>query len=409
MSKNRGYRVLHVITRMIIGGAQENTILTCKGLASCPDFQVTLLSGPTSGPEGRLLMKSSRSCREYRFIEFKHLCRDISPAKDLLALISMYHFIKKGKYHIVHTHSSKAGIIGRVAAFLAGVPVIVHTIHGLPFHPYEKAWRNVIYRLAEATCAVLTSRIVAVADSMAFQAHAAGVGARGKFRTIRSGMEIGDFSPANPGHAGVSEAAAARFAATRRKLGISDEAFVFIKVARLFEFKGHDYLLDAAARLIRDGNNVHILMVGDGVLRENLTKKARTLGIDNHVTFAGLVPPEHIPGYLSLADAVVHTSLREGLARVLPQGLLMEKPVISFDIDGACEVIRHGETGLLVKPESVNELADAMSYVMQNPLEARRMALKGRKLCERLYDWRRMVKSIRDMYMDLLWESCVEL
>src|SRR5438105_7272002 len=131
MSDIKPIRVLHIITRMIVGGAQENTLLSVEGLDRCPEYEVTLMSGLDRGPEGDLLTRARQTTR---LVIVPELCRNVNPAADLIALRKLYAHIRGGRYHIVHTHSSKAGVLGRMAARLAGTPIVVHTLHSLVFH-----------------------------------------------------------------------------------------------------------------------------------------------------------------------------------------------------------------------------------------------------------------------------------
>jgi len=382
-------RVAHVITRMILGGAQENTLLTCRGLHENPDYDVTLVTGPAIGPEGELLGEAERL--GLRVIVVPQLRRAVDVRRDFASVRALRRLLRELRPHIVHTHSSKAGILGRYAAHAERVPIVVHTIHGLPFHPYEKRWRNALYVWLERRAARWSDTIVCVADAMAEQAVAAGVADRAKFVTVYSGMETEPFL----------ESAAHR-AAMRGRLGYRDDEFVIGKVARLFELKGHEFVLDAATRIIAAHPNARFLFVGDGILRPQLEAQAERLGVRDRITFAGLVPASQVPSYISAMDALVHASLREGLARVLPQALLAGKPVVSFNVDGAREVVRPGETGWLVPPKSVDGLVAALCEAIGDPQRAAAMAARGRELCRERFTWQTMVAKLDRLYRGLL-------
>lgn len=382
-------RVVHIITRMILGGAQENTLLTCRGLHENPDYDVTLVTGPALGPEGELL--SEAEGLGIKVILVPELRRAIDPRRDWAAVRTLRRILRDIRPQIVHTHSSKAGILGRYAAHAERVPVVVHTIHGLPFHPYEKGWRNALYTWLERKAARWSHRIVCVADAMTEQAVAAGVADRSKFVTVYSGMEVETFLDCDW-----------QRRAMRSRLGIRDDEFVIGKVARLFELKGYEYVIEAAKR-IRDAHpNVRFLFVGDGILRERLEAQARRLGVRDWILFAGLVPASQVPTYLSAMDALVHASLREGLARVLPQALLAGKPVVSFDVDGAREVVIDGETGYLVPPKSVDGLVESLCALIEDPAKAAAMAARGRELCRERFRWQAMVEQLDRLYRELL-------
>lgn len=374
---------------MILGGAQENTLLTCRGLHESGEYDVTLVTGPAIGPEGELLSQAERL--GLRVVLVPQMRRAIHPWRDLAATRALRRIIRNLRPQIVHTHSSKAGILGRYAAHAEGVPVVVHTIHGLPFHPYEAGWRNALYKWLERKAARWSDRIVCVADAMADQAVAAGVAARAKFITIYSGMETEAFL-----------ACAGERQAMRAKLGFRDDEFVIGKVARLFELKGHEYVVQAAKRIREAHPNVRFLFVGDGVLRQAIEEQACRLGVRDAVVFAGLVPASQVPAYLAAMDALVHASLREGLARVLPQALLAGKPVVSFDVDGAREVVIPGQTGWLVPPKSVDGLVASLCEAIERPERAAEMAARGRELCRERFRWQTMVSRLDALYRELL-------
>jgi len=374
---------------MILGGAQENTLLTCEGLHRSPEWDVTLVTGPALGPEGELINRALRS--GIRTVVVPALRRALHPARDAASFVELLRIIRRLQPHIVHTHSSKAGIIGRLAAKAARVPVIVHTVHGLPFHPYQGTLVNAFYVCAERLAARSTDRLVCVADAMAQQALAAGVGYPAQYVTIYSGMEVDTFLEARRHRAEV-----------RRSLGFSDDDVVIGKVARLFHLKGHRYVLAAAPEIIRHCPQARFLFVGDGTWRPRLERQARELGVAARVVFAGLVESSRIPAIISAMDIVVHASLREGLARALVQALLCERPVVSYDVDGAREVIIDGTTGRLVPPRSVSGLSSALIDLIQHPRQAAEMAREGRRRFADRFRAETMVRQLEELYRELL-------
>ena len=382
-------RIVHVITRMILGGAQENTLLTCRGLHEDPDYEVTLVTGPALGPEGELLSEAERI--GLRVIVVPELRREIHPGRDWRSVRALRRLLRDIQPQIVHTHSSKAGILGRYAAHAERVPAVVHTIHGLPFHPYETWWRNALYIRFERRAAKWSDKIVSVADAMTDQAVAAGVASREKFTTIYSGMDTEAFLTCDW-----------QRRAMRHRLGFGEGDFVIGKVARLFELKGYEYVIEAARKIVDAHPEVRFLFVGDGILREKLEAQAERLGVRDRILFAGLVPASQVPAYLSAMDALVHASLREGLARVLPQALLADKPAVSFDVDGAREVVVDGETGRLVEPKSVEGLVEALCDLIEHPDVAQSMAQRGRERCRGRFRWQTMVAQLDQLYRELL-------
>lgn len=382
------YRVLHVITRLIVGGAQENTLLSVEGLDRLPEFEAVLATGLDRGPEGDLLDRARRTTRLEIVPE---LARDISPLADLRALWKLYRLIRRGRYHIVHTHSSKAGVLGRVAAWLAGTPIVVHTLHSLVFHEYQPWAVNRTYWALKKLCAPLTDHYISVSRLVAEKAVAAGIAPAERFTTIYSGMELDWFLSAG-----------ADAQSVRRELGIPEGAPVVGKIARLFPLKGHDQLFDAIPGIVDRVPGVRFLLVGDGVLQAHLRERARQGGYLDNLVFAGLVPRERIPAMLSAMDMLVHTSLREGLARVLPQALAMGKPCVSFDLDGASEVVIPGETGFLVRPGDVAGLQESIVRLLADAGLRARLGANGRTRVDPAFRAEIMVAEIAEVYRRLL-------
>jgi len=388
MAQAEPLRVLHIITRMIVGGAQENTLLSVEGLDRLPDFDVTLASGVDNGPEGDLLTRARQTTQ---LVIVPELGRSIHPLNDVVALWKLYRLIRKGRYHIVHTHSSKAGVLGRIAAWLAGTPFIVHTLHSLVFHDYQPWAVNRLWRIVKKICAPMTDHFISVSDIISQKAIEAGIAPADRFSTIYSGMELDWFLKADVDPRAI-----------RKEFGIPDDALVVGKIARLFPLKGHDQLLDAAPAIVRQHPTVRFFLIGDGILQDHLRNRARSLGILDNFVFAGLIPRERIPEMLSAMDVLVHTSLREGLARALPQALAMGKPCVSFDIDGAPEVVIPNETGYLVKPGDAEGLARAISELLSDPELRRRMGEAGRRRVDPAFRAETMVEQIAARYVALM-------
>jgi glycosyltransferase involved in cell wall biosynthesis len=387
-------KILHIITRLIVGGAQENTLLTCEGLHR-RGHDVTLLTGPSPGPEGSLMERANHG--GYKVIVTPHLVRSPHLWHDPAAYSEIKKICKKIRPEIVHTHSSKAGILGRAAAWKcrrripAPRPIVVHTIHGLPFHPYQNVFVNDAWIAAERWAANRCDAIISVADAMTRQALAAKMGCREQYSTIYSAMEIEPF--VNPGVTREE---------VRAKYNIPPTAFVFGTIARLQPLKGHDDLLSIAAGLFEKFPNAHLMWIGDGIFRPRLTQMIQQQGWTNRITMTGLVPPSEVPKLLPAMDALVHPSYREGLARALPQALLAKIPVISYDCDGAGEVCITGQTGYLAKTGNASELFAGMVRVASDPDAARAMGERGQAMCLERFSADTMVGQIESLYRRLL-------
>jgi glycosyltransferase involved in cell wall biosynthesis len=381
-------RIVHVITRLILGGAQENTLLTVDELHHRYHDQVTLITGPAEGPEGDLFDRAAR--RNLRVEVMPELVRPIRPWVDLKAYSRLRAAFRRLRPEVVHTHSSKAGIVGRAAAWDERVPAIVHTIHGMPFGPFETRLKNRLYIALERWAARRAHAIVSVCDAMTSQALAARVGRPEQFLTIYSGMDADAFlSPRLPREE------------VRRELGLADDEVAFGTVARLFELKGHDDLIAVAQDVLASNPKVKFVWVGDGILRNRLIADLERLGIRQSFVLTGLVPPDRIPELLSAVDAVIHPSLREGLARVLPQALLVGRPVISYDVDGAREVVVP-ETGVLLAPRDLAGLKKAILDLAGDPATRTAMGQEGRKRFADQFRHETMARELRSLYERLL-------
>lgn len=380
--------VVHIITRLILGGAQENTLLTVEDQARDWGDEVQLVTGPALGPEGSLIERARANGVDLRIIP--ELRREIHPARDVASYRALVRLLRELRPQLVHTHSSKAGILGRAAAHKLGIPS-VHTVHGSPFHPYQNRLAYHAYRLAEVWAAKRTRLIVGVCDAMNEQYIAAGVAPREKFATVYSGMEVEPFlNPPTPRES------------VRQVLGFGPSHIVVGKIARLFELKGHEYVIEAARTVLAKNPSVRFLFVGDGLLREQLQEAIAAAGMADKFVFAGLVPQHRVPELIGAMDIVVHASLREGLARVLPQGLIAGKPVVSYDVDGAREVVITGETGFLLPPKSVREMAEAILQLAGDPALRTRLGQTGRERFTEQFRHETMTRRLRELYAQVL-------
>lgn len=381
-------RVLHLITRMILGGAQENTLFTCEDLQARFHDEVLLATGPSLGPEGSLLERAR--ARGVSIESIDSLRREIRPVSDVAAYRAIGKLIRAWRPDVVHTHSAKAGILGRLAAWHARVPAVVHTIHGNPFSAASGLGAMAIAgceRYAARRC----HRLIGVADAMTELFVARRIAPREQLVTIYSGMEVEPFLQA-----------ASQRAAARAELGYAPEHVVIGKVARLFHLKGHADVLRAARRVVDRFPQARFLFIGDGLLRGELERQAVAAGLADHVRFLGLVSPERIPALLAATDLVVHASYREGLARVLPQALLSGRPAVSYDVDGAREVVRPGETGLLVSPGDLEGLATALETLTGDAALRSRYGENGVALCRDRFRHETMTTAIRREYERVL-------
>ena len=415
-------KIVHIITRLILGGAQENTLITCKLLAQ-RGHDVTLITGPALGPEGELFEQTKN--QDYEVIVVERLRREINPYNDIISYFQIKKILRQLQPDIVHTHSAKAGILGRFAAYglchckackadrsnldshalrllrqsapgadISGYhrPAIVHTIHGLAFHPYQSWLLNQFYIAIERSAAKRTDFFISVADAMTDQALAAGIGRLRQFVTAYSAIEEDDFLEP------ISQEHKKEF---RQKYGIDENAVVLVTIARLFMLKGHEYIIESAEELSEQFENCTWLFVGDGNLSEHFKQQVRQLGLEEKFKFTGLLPPSQIPLAIQSSDILVHCSLREGLARTLPQAMLCGKPAVSFDVDGAREVVNEN-TGRLIEPKNVEQLIEACAELIEDEDLRKKLGEQGRESVKKKFAPNTMVDIIEEVYEKLL-------
>jgi glycosyltransferase involved in cell wall biosynthesis len=376
---------------LILGGAQENTLITCKLLAQ-RGHDVTLITGPAIGPEGELFNQTKNE--KYNVIVVPKLIRAICPLYDTISYFQIKRHLEQLKPEIVHTHSAKAGILGRFAAhslkgkWRENLPAVVHTIHGLAFHPYQSRWLNKFYIAVEKSAAKRTDFFITVADAMTVQALAAGIGRSEQFNTAYSAIEEGDFLEP------ISQKRKEDF---RSKYEIPGNALVLVTIARLFMLKGHKYIIESAKQLSKQFDNAFWLFIGDGNLSDHFKEQVRQLGLTDRIKFTGLLPPSQIPLAIQSSDILVHCSLREGLARTLPQAMLCAKPAISFDVDGAKEVVNEN-TGRLIEPKNIEQLTKACAELIEDKVLRDRLGRTGRESVKEKFAPETMVDIIEAVY-----------
>lgn len=383
---------LQIITLFSIGGATETVVSMAEGLKKA-GMTVHIATGPHIISEGS--MYESAEKLSIPVFTFKNLKREINILRDILIIYQLFRFIRKGKYQIVHTHSSKAGVVGRIAAWFARTPVILHTVHGLPFHRYQPNLKKKAFIWIEKFSSLFCHKIVAVTDTIVQTMLVYKIRTKDKYTMIRSSFDIESYK--TNGEIEKNK--------TRHRFGIEKDDIIIGKLARLSELKGHKYLLEAFRNISPQIPKAKLLIVGNGELEYNLKRFVDENQLKDKVIFAGLVTPEEIPSIIAIMDIVVHTSLLEGLARVLPQSLMMEKPVISFDLDGAHEIIKDGVNGFLITPLDTEQLGERIVYLCNNSELIKEFGKKGKELLGDQFSSKKMVSDIFQLYQTLLEEN----
>lgn len=386
--RTRPLLATHVITRLIVGGAQENTISTILGLQKEPEFRTDLVAGPTAGSEGSLEAEYRRHSDALSILPT--IVRPVRPVTDLKGLFDLRRHFLRTRPTIVHTHSGKAGVLGRWAARMAGVPIIIHGVHGPSFGPWQSALANTVFRGAERSAGRVTDYFISVAQAMIDQYLAAGIGRPEIYERVFSGFALEPFLSAK------------NDSFQREKFGLKPEHFVIGKIARMCELKGHDDLFSVAPELIRQVPNARFLLVGGGPWEGRFKEKAAQLGLADRIVFTGLVPPREIPALAAIMDVLVHLSYREGLPRALPQAMAAGKPVVAFDCDGAGEVCITGKTGFLIKPKDDLALLKALVTLASDPGLRETLGSTGRSFVRERFPVERMVEDTHRIYLRLL-------
>jgi glycosyltransferase involved in cell wall biosynthesis len=380
--------ILHIITRLIVGGAQENTMLTAD-LLDPERYAVDVVSGPQAGPEGSLIEEVQ--ARGIHLTIEPNLVREVNPLKDLSALLALTSHIRHRGYAIVHTHSSKAGILGRWAAWLAGTPVIVHTVHGWGHHERQHPMVRRTFILLEQLTAPITDKLIVVSPLNTEKGLADRIATPEKYVTIRSGIDLERFRyPTRPREA------------VRAELGIPPDATVVGTVTRLSEQKAPLDFVSAAARIGARHPDVQFVIVGDGPMRAEVEAAITSEGLTHSVHLTGL--RRDVPDLMHSFDIFALSSLWEGLPRVLPQAMAAGLPIVATAVDGNTEAVTDGANGFLTPAGDPGALAEALLKLLRDPALAARMGQAGLARIDE-FGARRMAQQIESLYEELLTQG----
>jgi len=379
-------KVLHIITRLDKGGSAENTFLTVKGLDK-KRYDVTLMSGPVQDPS-----QERRSQVEECGIQYIHnpvLVRNINMVYDAIALFKICRFLTKEKFDVVHTHTSKAGLLGRFAAKFAGAPLVVHTPHGHVFFGYFGPLKTKIFILLEKLANRMTDKIVALthrekADYISYRTCP-----EEKITVIHSGIELNK----------LQEYTLAEKTKLKKEVGLPEDSFVVGTVGRLVPVKGPEFLIKASQTIIPAHPNTYFLFAGDGPLKKDLQKKAKEAGEEKNIVFLGW--RDDIAHILSVFDVFCLPSLNEGMGRVLVEAMAHGIPIVASEVGGIPDLITPGKNGFLVPPKNPEELAKHIQILIEDENKRRKMGEAGKKMAPR-FSHDTMVKNIAELYEELL-------
>jgi glycosyltransferase involved in cell wall biosynthesis len=387
----RKLRVAHVITRLCKGGAQENTFHTVR-LADRSRFEVDLISGPTGGSEGSIEEKVREAGIEV--IREPDLVRAISPRQDWRAYRNLTALFRERRYDIVHTHTSKAGFVGRLAAARTQVPIVAHTPHGHVFHSYFSNPVTRVFVWCERYAARKTDRLIALTERGIEDHLSQGVGTPGQWDHVFSGIDLAPF-----------DAAIRRRAAIRQELGYSPGDFVVGGVGRLEPVKGFTYLVKAARNILESLPHAHILLAGDGALADALRGEAS--GFGERFRFLGL--REDVPELMTALDVFVLPSVNEGMGRVLLESGAAGVPAVATAVGGVPDIVQDEVTGVLVPPRDPKAIARAVVSFSRDPGRRARMGEAARAMVVPAYGLEKMVERIEALYEALIEEKTLDV
>jgi len=355
------HAVCHILTKLELGGAQKNTILTASHLDPAK-FRPILITG-----EPGLLDDEVRKLPGVEFHQIPYLVRKVSPLSDLRALVALTWLLWRLKPSIVHTHSSKAGILGRAAAWLAGVPVIIHTIHGFGFTRYQRAIVSRAFIALERLAAKVTTRFFSVSEAGRLLGIELGLFAADECIVIRSGVDLRAFRKSS-----------VDTVSKKRELGLEPGRPVVGMIGPMKPQKAPLDFVRVAARVARKKPETQFLYVGDGEMRQAMEAEIARLDLVKSFRLAGW--RRDIPDIMRCLDVFVLTSLWEGLPRVYLEAIASGVPVVGTRVDGAAEVVRDGVNGYLLAPGDVQGLADRVLALLMNPALAADMGHERTRL-----------------------------
>lgn len=387
-------RVVHIITRFDKGGSAENTFLTLRDLDLRRYEQFLLCGPPTAVEEEGQAVADNLAVLARRGVGVTivpSLAREIAPLRDLRAFFHLHSLLCHLRPSICHTHTSKAGILGRWAAKMARVPIVIHTPHGHVFWGYFGPFKTRMFVLLERLTAKITDRIVTLTNQEKEDHLHFRIATPEKFAVIHSGIDaavLGDAEKAGEGAAGL-----------RTALRIPPGCPVVGTVGRLTDVKGHTFLIRAVARIHRQGRKISLIIVGDGELRQVLEEEARRLGIGDNIVFAGW--RRNVPVWLALLDIFVFPSLNEGMGKAIVEAMAVGKPVIASATGGILDLVDHGVNGLLVPPGDEEALARAIMHLLDEPGLAQVMGEEGKKRFA-THSSTEMINKIDALYLELL-------
>jgi len=384
MNSSRRISILYIITQSEFGGAQKYVYYLANGLTK-EKYEVTV----ACGIGGLLINRLKESNVEV--VPIPELVREISPLKDCLAFIRLIRVIRKGKFHIVHTNSTKAGILGRLAAKLAGVPIVLFTTHGFVLNEPMGWLRKLVFSIAERIAGYFTDIIIAVTEADRQTVIKYNIVQPHRIITIHNGLDTDAFK----------NSIMYKLGQKREELGLpSDRKIIVGIVANFYPTKGLQYFIKAAKLVKKAFPETLFVIIGDGQQREELKELVDKLGLTASILFKG--QRDDVAEILPLFDVFVLSSVKEGLPFALLESMAAARPIVATKVGGIPEVIRDGETGYLVPPCDPESLAKAICSLLADKEKAREIGLSAKKRVVSSFSLKKMVEKTEKVYETLL-------
>lgn len=387
-------KILRIITRLNIGGPSIHVINLNVGLDPAR-FESLLVSGTENPGEGSML--DHALSRGVQPIVIPEMVSEASlKPRDVKALVKLYRLIRRERPHIVDTHTAKAGFLSRIAARLAGVPVVVHTYHGHVLRGYYSPLKSLLLRLMERALARITDRIIAVSEGVKRELVEYRIAPAEKITVMPLGFDLTPFLECTA-HRG-------RF---RSELGLHNGARLVGIVGRIFPIKNHRLFLEAAARVAAEEPDARFIIVGDGILHPEMEQYASALGISDRVIFTGW--RRDLPNIYADLDVLVISSNNEGTPVSAIEAMASGCPVVATRVGGVPDLIAEGETGYLVPPGSADELATAILRLLQNPKAASCMGQAAQAVARERFTIQRLILDTENLYQQLLAQKGISI
>jgi len=373
-------KLLYVITKLELGGAQKQLLSLIRNIDR-KNYQVYLFTA-----QDGMLLTEAQAINELTIKRSRFLEREINPLKDLLALFELFRFIKKNQIRIVHTHSSKAGILGRLAAGFAGTGIIVHTVHGWPFHDYQPVlWRSVFVWL-EKMAGKFTDKLIVVSQADLQKGLKYISGQQAMYTLIHYGVDFSGLeSPASQ---------------IRKEFGLSADDLLVGNISCFKPQKAPQDFLRLAAAVIKEFPKAKFVLIGDGVLRDDLERSISSLNLQGSVILTGW--RRDISGILSAIDVFVLNSLWEGMPISVLEAMSYTKPVVATDTGGIKEVVLEGQSGFLVEPANVEKMSEKLLVLLRDGDLRKKMGFRAREVLGANFRLEKMVEANQQLYSSLL-------